>query len=378
MAWQDEFPHNENLVYLNHAAVAPWPKRALTAVAAFAEENIHQGATDYPAWLKTEQSLRQRLQHLINAPSCDDIALQKNTSEALSVIAYGIAWQAGDNVVISNHEFPSNRIVWESLASRGVTVKIADLDASHLDTTDNPEQAIIDCLDSHTRLLSISSVQYASGLKLDCQRLGEACQQRRILFCIDAIQSIGAVVFDVQACQADFVVADGHKWMLGPEGLALFYSTPEARSQLRLNEYGWHMVKHRGNYDRLEWEAIGNAQRFECGSPNMLGAYTLNASLSLLEEVGMTEVERRLNERVDYLLQGLAALPDISVISPTQAHRRAGIVTFRHKLISAPQLYQSLMDHNIICAHRGGGVRFSPHFYISFEKIDQALNFLEQ
>ena len=122
----------------------------------------------------------------------------------------------------------------------------------------------------------------------------------------------------------------------------------------------------------------GNAQRFECGSPNMLGAYALNASLSLLEEVGMTEVERRLNERVDYLLQGLAALPDISVISPTQAHRRAGIVTFRHKLISAPQLYQSLMDHNIICAHRGGGVRFSPHFYISFEKIDQALNFLEQ
>lgn len=373
MTWQDEFPQDEALVYLNHAAVGPWPKRAQQAVSEFAKENVLQGATNYPAWLKVEQTLRQRLQHLINAPSCDDIALQKNTSEALSVIAYGLPWQAGDNIVISNHEFPSNRIVWESLANQGVTVKIADLD-----NTPDPEQAIIDCMDAHTRLLSISSVQYASGLKLDCLKLGHACQQQKVLFCIDAIQSIGALQFDTQAYQADFVVADGHKWMLGPEGLALFYSTPQARDQLQLNEYGWHMVKHRGKYDRLEWEAAENAQRFECGSPNMLGAYALNASLSLLEEIGMPEVERQLTQRVDYILDGLTALPDISVISPIEAHRRAGIVTFKHKFISTPQLYQSLMDHNITCAHRGGGIRFSPHFYTPFEKLEQALSFLTQ
>lgn len=373
MAWQNEFPQDETLVYLNHAAVGPWPKRAQLAVSAFAEENIYHGAANYPDWLKVEQNLRQRLQRLINAPSSDDIALQKNTSEALSVIAYGLPWQPGDNVIISSHEFPSNRIVWESLAAQGVTVKIADLD-----NRSDPEQNIIDCIDTRTRLVSVSSVQYASGLKLDCSKLGHACKQRNVLFCIDAIQSIGALQFDAQAYQADFVVADGHKWMLGPEGLALFYSTPAARDQLQLNEYGWHMVKHRGKYDRLEWEVVENAQRFECGSPNMLGTYALNASLSLLEEIGMAEVERQLTSRIDYLLDGLASIADVSVISPIENHRRAGIITFRHKYISAPKLYQSLIDNNIICAHRGGGVRFSPHFYTPFEKLDKALNFLTQ
>lgn len=371
MPWQNEFPQEEQLVYLNHAAVSPWPERASSAVAAFAEENIRKGASDYPAWLKVEQQLRQRLQHLINAPSCDDIALQKNTSEALSVIAYGLTWQNGDNVVISNHEFPSNRIVWESLSRFGVQVRIADLD-----DCDDPEQAILQQFDEHTRLLSISSVQYASGLKINCEKLGQACKQQNVLFCIDAIQSIGAHDFNVQTFQAHFVVADGHKWMLGPEGLALFYSTPEAREQLQLNEYGWHMVKHRGKYDRLEWEPADNAQRFECGSPNMLGAYALNASLSLLEEVGMETVETEIQRRVTHLLQGLSALPDIKIVSPADPDRRAGIVTFKHKLLSALQLHHSLMEQNIICAHRGGGIRFSPHFYTPLSKLDRALDFL--
>lgn len=372
MNWQQEFPQQDNLIYLNHAAVGPWPQRSATAVADFAQENVVQGAAAYPEWLKTENQLRMRLKRLINADNSDDIALQKNTSEALSVIAYGLSWQPGDNVVISSQEFPSNRFVWESLARFGVQVKVAEIDHSP-----DPEQAVIDCLDNHTRLLSISSVQYASGLKLDCQRLGQACKRRHILFCIDAIQSIGAQVFDAQAYQADFVVADGHKWMLGPEGLALFYSTPQARQQLQLNQFGWHMVKHRGNYDRLEWEALDTAQRFECGSPNMLGAYALNASLSLLEEVGMQQVEQQLQQRVQYLLDGLSSRDDIVLISASEAHRRAGIVTFRHKLISAPKLHQTLMDNHIICAHRGGGVRFSPHFYTPYEKLDQALNFLD-
>lgn len=371
MGWQNEFPQAEQLVYLNHAAVSPWPLRTQNAVAAFTEENVRWGATDYPAWLKVEQQLRQRLQRLINAPSIDDIALQKNTSEALSVIAYGFPWQRGDNVVISNHEFPSNRIVWESLTRLGVQVRVADLNNST-----NPEQRIIDQIDNKTRLLSISSVQYASGLKIDCQKLGSACKDKGVLFCIDAIQSIGAHRFDAQRYQADFVVADGHKWMLGPEGLALFYSIPEAREKLQLTQYGWHMVKHRGKYDRLEWEPAENAQCFECGSPNMLGAYALNASLSLLDEVGMETVETQIQENVSYLIDKLSELTDIHLISPTDIQRRAGIVTFKHRAISSPKLHQTLMENNIICAHRGGGIRFSPHFYTSLEKLDRALAFL--
>ena len=372
MDWHKEFPQKDDLIYLNHAAVGPWPLRTQKAVSLFAQENVELGATHYPEWLKTEQQLRERLRRLINVSSTNDIAFAQNTSEALSLIAYGIHWQPGDNIVISNHEFPSNRIVWESLVQFGVTVKIANLD-----TAESPETSIINTIDQQTRLVSISSVQYASGLRIDCKQIGEACKQHNVLFCIDAIQSIGAVTFDASAYQADFVVADGHKWMLGPEGLALFYSRPEAREQLKVNQYGWHMVKHRGDYDRDDWQMADNAQRFECGSPNMLGTYALNASLSLLEEIGMSTVETTLQSKMDYLTEGLLAIPSINILSATEQSRRAGIVTFKDSSKDSKQLHIELQSQGVICAYRGGGIRFTPHFYTPIEKIDRALSLLK-
>ncbi|MCP4996920.1 MAG: aminotransferase class V-fold PLP-dependent enzyme, partial [Gammaproteobacteria bacterium] len=168
--------------------------------------------------------LRQLLKGLINAPSVDDISLMKSTSEALSVVAYGIDWNAGENIVIFAQEFPSNRIVWQSLKSLGVETRLVDLEAS-----EDPEMALFAACDSNTRLISTSSVQYARGQRIDLTRIGEYCKAQDILFCIDAIQSLGALPFDVQQYQADFVMADGHKWMLGPEGLALLYTKAEAR-----------------------------------------------------------------------------------------------------------------------------------------------------
>ncbi len=368
MSWQQEFPQQSDLIYLNHAAVSPWPERTKIAISKFAQENVSLGAQNYPQWISVETRLRERLKELINAPKVDNIALLKNTSEALSVIAYGINWKPGDNLVISNQEFPSNRIVWESLANQGVQVKVADLDGP-----DSPEQSVIQAFDQNTRLLSISSVQYASGLKVDCETLGAACKDRDILFCIDAIQSIGAQVFDVQKYQADFVVADGHKWMLGPEGLALFYSHAEARKQLTIRQFGWHMVKHRGNYDRQEWEPTESALRFECGSPNMLGTYALEASLSLIQEVGMPQIEQLLHEKVQYLENALRELPNIELLGDDSPERRAGIVTFKLGSKDTKKIHGSLMAKRIICAHRGGGIRFSPHFYTPIEKIDRAL-----
>jgi selenocysteine lyase/cysteine desulfurase len=367
--WHKEFPQKPDMVFLNHAAVSPWPLRTMKAVNDFANENVTSGPVHYPLWLKEEKLLRTRLARLVNVPSIQDIALSKNTSEALSMIAYGIDWHAGDNVVISNHEFPSNRIVWESLSRFGVAVKIADLDREQ-----SPESAIIDAIDDNTRLVSLSSVQYASGLKMNCKIIGKTCRERGILFCIDAIQSLGAVTFDAMDCMADFVVADGHKWMMGPEGLALFYSRPEAREQLKLTQFGWHMVKHRGDYTRNTWQPADNAQRFECGSPNMLGIYALNASLSLLEDIGMAKVEKALETRVEYLINGLRETPEIKLLSATEPERRAGIVTFQKTSKDSKQLYGELLEMGIFCAYRGGGVRFSPHFYTPLEKIDHALD----
>ena len=163
--WDAEFPQLNQLCYLNHAAVAPWPKRAAEAVSAFARENLVQGARDYPRWSQAEKHLRRQLQSLLNAASVDDIALVKNTSEALSFVAMGLDWQAGDEIVISDQEFPSNRIVWEALAPQGVRLNQVSLDSP------DPEAALISALGPDTRLLSISSVQYGSGLRLDLERL---------------------------------------------------------------------------------------------------------------------------------------------------------------------------------------------------------------
>lgn len=368
--WYDEFPQQAGLLYLNHAAVAPWPRRACAAVQAFAAENMQLGARDYPEWLKVEARLRQRLARLLNAPSTEDIALVKNTSEALSFVAFGLDWRPGDQVVISDEEFPSNRIVWEALAPRGVEVREVNLQGT------DPEAALLAACTARTRLLSISAVQYASGLRLDLARLGRGCRQRGVLFCIDAIQQLGAQPFDVQASDCAFAMADGHKWLLGPEGLGVFYCRADLREQLALHEYGWHMCEAVGQYDRRDWQPAHSARRFECGSPNMLGAMALEASLSLLEEVGMAQVAAQIETRIAHLQAGLAQLPGVRLLSPIQPERRAGILTFTLDGHDMNALFEHLRAHQVVCALRGGGIRLSPHFYTPESVLENTLRLL--
>lgn len=363
----DEFVQAPGLRYLNHAAVAPWPNRAAEAVARFAKENVLLGARDYPDWMALEQRLRERLMRLLNAPSTDDIALVKNTSEALSFVAFGLSWEKGDQIVISDEEFPSNRIVWEALASQGVEVLQVSLKG------DDPEGALLAACRPRTRLMAISAVQFASGLRLDLQRLGAGCKQQNVLFCIDAIQQLGAQPFDVQAYQCDFAMADGHKWMLGPEGLGVFYCRSELRAQLKLHEFGWHMLEHMGDYSRSEWEPAKSARRFECGSPNMLGAMALEASLSLLEEVGMEHVATLIAERVQWLQDGLNAIPGVRLHTPLNPARRGGIFSFSIDGIDNQVVYEALQQQQVVCIPRGPGVRFSPHFYTEKRVIDETL-----
>lgn len=364
-----EFPLDPGLIYLNHAAVAPWPLRTAQAVQRFADDNLHRGARDYPRWIETESKLRVQIRDLLNASHADAIALLKNTSEALSVVAWGLDWRAGDNVVISDQEFPSNRIVWQSLGELGVETRRVDLTRAA-----TPEAALAGAIDARTRLLSISSVQYASGLRLDLERLGAVCRAANVLFCVDAIQSLGALPLDVQACGADFVMADGHKWLLGPEGCAVFYVRPEIRDQLRLRQYGWHMVEAPLDFAATDAVPAASARRFECGSPNMLGIHALSASLALLAEVGMETVARRVLANSAYLLDALAARPGCELLTPREPQRHAGIVTFRYRGADPAALYLRLMERDVVCAARGGGVRFSPHFYTRRDQLDAALD----
>jgi selenocysteine lyase/cysteine desulfurase len=365
--FHDEFDQAPGLRYLNHAAIAPWPRRASEAVARFARENVNLGASDYPAWLATERRLRERLARMLNAPSRGDIALVKNTSEALSLVAFGLDWQPGDQVVISDEEFPSNRVVWEALTDRGVEVVQASLAGA------DPEASLLAACNRRTRLLAVSAVQFGSGLRLELTRLGQGCRARKVLFCVDAIQQIGALPFDVQRYECDFAMADGHKWMLGPEGLGVFYCRAALRPQLRLNAYGWHMLDNLGDFERRQWQPARSARRFECGSPNMLGACALEASLSLLEDVGMALVAEQLELRVEQLHQGLLAIPGVQVHSPADPSRRAGIVNFSIDGQANVDSDRALNNNGVMCALRGPGVRFSPHFYTDQRLIDEVL-----
>ncbi len=363
-----EFDLAPGLFYLNHAAVAPWPRRTAQAVARFAAENAREGARHYPRWLQVERRLRERLARLIGA-QVPDVALLKNTSEAISVVAFGFPWRAGDNLVLATEEFPSNRIAWQALARLGVQCRVAQLTGAS-----DPEQSLLDLIDSRTRLLTVSSVQYGNGLRMDLERLGAACRARGVALCVDAIQSLGALAFDVDAVQADFVMADGHKWMLGPEGLALLWVRPEWRERLTLYQYGWHMTRQAGDFDATEWQPADDARRFECGSPNLLGAHGLEASLSLLEEYGLQGVQADLLERSAYLIERISAAAGLELLSDPRAERRSGIVTFRRRDLDNAQLHRRLTDAGVVCAQRGGGVRLSPHFYTPLPALEQALD----
>jgi len=364
-----EFPVIKHVTHLNHAAVAPWPARTANAVKLFAEENCQVSSKNFNAWLESEKHVRELAKDLVGANSHDDIALLKNTSEGLSFVAHGFPWKDGDSIVISDEEFPSNRVVWESLADRGVEVRRVPLPCPG-----DIEKALIDATDSSTRLLSISSVQFASGLKTDLQRLGELCKQRNIAFCVDAIQGLGVFPHDVQAMHIDFLVADGHKWLLSPEGLGIFYISPAWREQLKLHEYGWRMLDDPFDMMKQDWTPVSTAQRFECGTQNSVGITAMEQSLSLILEVGIDTIWKRVRERTEHLFSLVDSKRDLELVSCDAKDRYAGITIFKNKNRPDQELFKILNQENILCAMRGGGIRFSPHFYTPMDSLNKAID----
>lgn len=368
-----EFPLDTGLCYLNHAAIGPWPRRTAQAVAAFAQQNMTRGGSDYPEWLTVEKRLRERLARLINAQDPADIALVQNTSEGLSIISQGLDWQDGDEVIGFAGDFCSNQMVWQALEDRGVRYRAVDL--QHV--TD-PEQALIDAFSPHTRLLAVSSVHFATGYRFDLGRLSEACARNGILFSVDAIQSLGAQSFDLDETPADFVVAGGHKWLLSAEGLGFMYCRPTLREQLSLHRFGWAMREAPYGFETDDWSAAHSARRFEAGTPNMLGIHAMDATLSLFEELGMAFVEERLAQNIAYLEESIGGLPGTQQITPADPAKRAGIFTFRHSRIEGAKLHAALMQNDVICSPRAGGIRLAPHFYTSRNVLEEAISVIHQ
>jgi cysteine desulfurase/selenocysteine lyase len=320
---RDEFPILAAGPYLNHAAIGPWPRCTAEAMQAFAEENLLRGPAAYPTWIRRENDLRKDLARLIGAHSADSIALLKNTSECISTVAWGLDWRAGDNLVLPRFEFPSNRLPWLAQAMQGVEVREVDIR-----TAPDAEAALVAAMDGRTRLLSVSAVQWSDGFRLDLQRLGDACHKRHVLFFVDAIQQLGALPVDVDACRIDFLAADAHKWLLGPEGIAVFYTAGQARSQLALRQQGWHMFDDPWNFQREDWTPANSARRFEAGSPNSAGQAALHASIGLLLEQGPAAIATRVLENTDYLVSRLRAVRDLSIVSRCEPQRRSGTMRY--------------------------------------------------
>ncbi len=371
MDYKREFEFAPDVLHLNHAGVGPWPRRAVAAIREFAEENMRFGSLHCTAWERRVAHLRESLRRLIGAASADEIALIKNTSEGVSIVACGLDWQPGDSVVVGYQEFPSNRIAWEVLAQRhGVAVRLADLAGGA------PEQSLIAQMDDTTRLLAVSSIQYASGHRMDLAQLGQACKRHGSLFCVDAIQSLGAAPFNAQAVGADFVCADGHKWLLSPEGTGIFYCRREHLETLRLNQFGWRMTAAPGDYDNPDWRVAPDARRFECGSLNHLGFMALAASLDLLNETGLETIFDINMRNISYIIDNMDK-NRFEIVTPETPEQRGGILTVRGDA-GDQALFSHLSAHGVLCARRAGGIRLSPHFYTPRTTLDRALELLHE
>lgn len=368
----DPFPILEHGIYANHAAIAPWPEAAAKALCEFAEENADTGPQRYKAWIARERQLRGQLADLIGAESEQDVAIVQNTSEGVCAVAFGYPWQPGDNVVLPAGEFPSNRLPWLAQAERGVEVREVEVGDN-----DDPEAALVGAMDERTRVLAVSSVSYSDGVKLDLGRLGAACASSGALFFVDAIQHLGALSFDARACQVDFLAAGAHKWLLGPEGIGLFYCHEAARARIGLTRVGWHMYDYPWNFSRSDWTPSRSARRFEAGSPNTSGQVVWHASLTLMLEIGIDEIARRVLANTRRLVDGLSALPGVRLGSPLVTRRQSGIVSFSTGGSGTREVFKRLLGAEVTCALRADRIRLSPHFYQDEAVMDRLLQHVE-
>jgi selenocysteine lyase/cysteine desulfurase len=282
------FPVCKNWVYLNHAAVAPISLKVAAACEAFNREALDHGYTAGPRWSKRFQEVRQRCAELLGADA-GEIAFVKNTSHGLSLVARGLRWKPGDEIILGEGEFPSNIYPWMALENQGVVLKKIPLAGGELDL--NRLESLIT---PATRLISLSSVQYGNGYRLPVAEIGRLCRDLGIYFCLDAIQSLGAFPLDAHREFVDFAAADAHKWLLGHEGVGIFYVRKELIERLEPVLLGWNSVEGALQFDRVDFRLRSTAERFEEGSHNGVSIYGLGAAVELLLEIGVERIAARI------------------------------------------------------------------------------------
>jgi selenocysteine lyase/cysteine desulfurase len=360
--YETEFPVRQNLIYLNHAAVAPLCRRSAEAMQHLAEDCNRFGSLHYDEWLEAYDGLRRAAARLINSdPS--EIALVKNTSEGIATIAMGLDWKPGDRIVAFREEFPANYYPWKRLEQKGVAVTWLSVEAS-LEEIDRAAKG--------ARLLAISFVQFLSGYRAPIQAIGEICRRNHVIYLVDAIQGLGAFPLDVRACHIDALAADGHKWLLGPEGCAILYIRKDLQEHVEPVEFGWTNVAGYNDYGSRDMTLRPDAGRYEPGTLNTIGCFGLRASIELLLEVGVGEIAPVVQNLGDRIAAGVTAL-GYEVMGRRTPETGAGIVSFRKAGLAETEIVRVLKEAGVSAAARAGWVRTSPHFYISPGEIERFL-----
>lgn len=365
------FPLNGHWIFMNHAGVSPMSLRTRAAVEAALEDLTTR---PYPGDLAREEAdrLRESIGRLLNWPG-EWISITRSTSHGLSLLAGGLDWKPGDNVVGAQGEYPANIYPWMALQRYGVELRLAPNTGGRV-TPDS----ILSLVDERTRVVSVSHVEFWNGYRVDIETIGRACRERGIVFAVDAMQSAGALDIDLSSLPVDLLAAGASKWLMsGVAGIGFAAFSPALLLQLQPVVVGAGSVANRTDYFRYDLSYEPSARRFEESVVSLLDVAAFGAAVDLLLEVGMPEVERRVLGLAQRLGEGLdRAGYELLEPWPREEPERSGIVSFRKPGATAAEIIRDLKASHIEGRLHADFVRLSPHFYNTEEEVDRVLEVL--
>lgn len=369
-AYRELFPVTKKWAYFNHAASSPYSSLTAKAMDGYIRDFEFNGGLGYAHWEKVRNETKELGAWMLGCDS-SEVAITSNTSEGANIVAQGLNFKQGDNVVVPDKEFPANLYPWLNLEQKGVETRVVPLTDGRVTVED-----ILAATDKHTRLVAISSVFYHNGFRVDIETLGKRLKEKGILYYVDAIQSLGVFPLDVRECCISFLAADGHKWLLAPEGAALFFCAKENLKDISPSCVSWMSVKDMGNFDSSTMNLADDARKFETGTPPYAGIAGLHQALKTFKEIGLEKIEAQVLHLTSHLADGLRK-KGYKLLSPLEIpEERSGIVVFGHPDYDPEALKDMLKDAGVIVTLRGGGVRVSPHFYNNVEEVERLLNAL--
>ena len=366
---REDFLVTRQGIYLDNGAKVPIAQPVWEAINDMLNLCRERGR-DYDKWWQTADAARGLFADLIGAEA-EEIAYAGSSTAAVNVIAQGLHWEKGDNVVVAAQEFPSNLYPWLKLRERGVEIRLAEPD----EFCALPLKQYADLCDEHTRLIAVSHVQAGTGFRTNLWELGSFCRQRNIRFFVDATQSCGVFPIDVKGMHIDFLCASTYKWMMGMDGLAVLFCASDRLSQVGFTYLGWSGRTDRNDYEHHTMEYPQEARRFELGNLNFTAIGALYAALKYHQSIGLKNIEKRTVELMEALKEGLREVPGLHLIGDFPADAAGAIVTVQCSAF--PEIHRKLLKDNIYTSLKYNGIRFSPYFYNTFSEIDTAVNVLK-